>query len=363
MSATLLLFSPKCAHCGEDFPKGAQFCVRCGKPFSVAAPGSSPAEVRELRPGDSGRLPAPPPRARLAALGTDSFLGKIERPAVAPKRRRALPSKGAHEEAPAVSSVAVRAVQAVQAAEETPARPVVRPQVAPTPVASAPVTPAPAPQALAPSPSVRDEEASATEEGPDEDAPSSAVEAREEPSRLGAPAVDAAASSWDRAAPSDDDELLAPSARRRSPWVWRSVAGALTFVLLLWAWPSRGPAIPASAVEEEASAEEVDAVAPSSAPAASAPVAPAEAAIPVPARRPNVAGERPASPAPVPAPVVVRPAATPGVPGAVVVPKMPDLSEPAPVVTPAPTPEPVPTPAPAPAPDAAGEAAGFLEGE
>ena len=70
MSATLIMFSPKCAHCGEDLPRSANFCVTCGKPFHIADEATrAPAQIRPIRPiNDSVRLPAPPKLSSLTPL-------------------------------------------------------------------------------------------------------------------------------------------------------------------------------------------------------------------------------------------------------------------------------------------------------
>jgi hypothetical protein len=70
MSATLIMFSPKCAHCGEDLPRSASFCVTCGKPFHTSNESTKPpAEIRPIRPiNDSIRLPAPPKISSLVPI-------------------------------------------------------------------------------------------------------------------------------------------------------------------------------------------------------------------------------------------------------------------------------------------------------
>lgn len=86
MSATLLMFSPKCGGCGEVFPQGAQFCVHCGRALHIEDEASRPpAEVRPLRPelDDLSELPAPPSLSSLAPMGTVSLLGL---PPVSPKQ-------------------------------------------------------------------------------------------------------------------------------------------------------------------------------------------------------------------------------------------------------------------------------------
>jgi hypothetical protein len=70
MSATLIMFSPKCAHCNEELPKRANFCVSCGKPFHMNDESSRPpAEIRPIRPIEkSAKLPAPPKTSSLSPL-------------------------------------------------------------------------------------------------------------------------------------------------------------------------------------------------------------------------------------------------------------------------------------------------------